>query len=222
MLLSESDRLTNQLKNQWGRTWKNMNQQGRILTRNEVAKLVHEFIRDVLVEPDEPDINEAMILKDLFDCGNCVQHIAQVYLKGIMTAAVDLEFRGNTLIDRDSLDMIDFKMTERINRRISGDAPECGDCSSGDVPGLDDFLCEHRSKDYLIIDVREKYAFEVEHLPDSINIPISEYALNPHLAGNDICRNLIFVCEMGHTARIAAEYAKSAGYKNVSVCKLKI
>ena len=33
-----------------------------------------------------PDISKAYVLKDLFDCRVCANHIAQVYLRGIMEA----------------------------------------------------------------------------------------------------------------------------------------
>ena len=35
---------------------------------------------------DLPDITPANVLADLYTCHTCVNHIAQVYLRGIMTA----------------------------------------------------------------------------------------------------------------------------------------
>ena len=60
-----------------------------LIDRKSVARILHNYIRIVLKEKDEEDISKAYILKDLFDCRVCADHIAQIYLKGIMEA-VDL------------------------------------------------------------------------------------------------------------------------------------
>lgn len=52
--------------------------------RQTAAGIVHKYLLDVLKESDEADIRGAYVLKDLFDCRVCVNHVAQVYLKGIM------------------------------------------------------------------------------------------------------------------------------------------
>lgn len=54
------------------------------LRRQNAAGVVHKYLLDVLKEPDEADIRRAYVLKDLFDCRVCVNHVAQVWLKGIM------------------------------------------------------------------------------------------------------------------------------------------
>ena len=54
------------------------------IDRRSAARILHNFMRIVLGIKDEPDISKAYILKDLFDCRVCVNHIAQVYLKGVM------------------------------------------------------------------------------------------------------------------------------------------
>ena len=56
------------------------------IERRSVAEILHNYIRIILQIKDEEDIKEAYILKDLFDCRVCANHIAQVYLKGIMDA----------------------------------------------------------------------------------------------------------------------------------------
>ncbi|MCR5846962.1 MAG: hypothetical protein K6G75_02425 [Lachnospiraceae bacterium] len=57
-----------------------------LIDRKNVARILHNYLRIVLKEKDEEDISKAYILKDLFDCRVCANHIAQVYLKGIMDA----------------------------------------------------------------------------------------------------------------------------------------
>ena len=55
-----------------------------ILIRKNCAKMIHVFLQRNLHEKDEIDIKKAEEIKDLFDCRICANHIAQVYLKGIM------------------------------------------------------------------------------------------------------------------------------------------
>ncbi len=56
------------------------------LTRLDAAIIIHIFLRDVAGLKDLEDISGAAVLKDLYDCRHCVNHIAQVYLRGIMEA----------------------------------------------------------------------------------------------------------------------------------------
>lgn len=55
-----------------------------VLTRKLCAKIIHEFLQKNMHEPDEIGIEKAYFIRDLFDCRVCANHIAQVYLKGIM------------------------------------------------------------------------------------------------------------------------------------------
>ena len=52
------------------------------LIRSQAARIIHEFLKKELHEPDEPDWGDAGRLKDLYDCHVCVNHIAQVVLRG--------------------------------------------------------------------------------------------------------------------------------------------
>ena len=54
--------------------------------RKDAAKILHLYMLKVLSLKDEEDMSAASVLKDLYDCRVCVNHIAQVYLKGIMKA----------------------------------------------------------------------------------------------------------------------------------------
>lgn len=101
------------------------------ITRKQAALIVHEFIKRVLNEPDEKDVTEARILRDLFDCRVCVQHIEQVFCKGIMRPMVDYEtakssgipmmFGGNTLLDEEEADSIVkrvFDISQREKKKL--------------------------------------------------------------------------------------------------------
>lgn len=58
----------------------------RSLDRQTAARIVHGYIRIVQGAEDLPDITAASFLRDLYDCRLCVNHIAQVCLRGIMDA----------------------------------------------------------------------------------------------------------------------------------------
>ena len=57
------------------------------LDRKTAALIIHEFLYDVLKEPDEEDISPAFELEDIYECRVCAMHIAQVYSKGIANAS---------------------------------------------------------------------------------------------------------------------------------------
>ena len=55
-----------------------------VVTRKICAVILHSFLQQINHEKDEIDISSAMVLKDIYDCRICANHIAQVYVKGIM------------------------------------------------------------------------------------------------------------------------------------------
>ncbi|MCR4832538.1 MAG: hypothetical protein K5900_03090 [Butyrivibrio sp.] len=54
------------------------------VTRSDAARILHLFVKNVLEIRDIEDITPAGVLRDLYDCRVCVNHIAQVYLRGLM------------------------------------------------------------------------------------------------------------------------------------------
>lgn len=54
------------------------------LLRKNAARIIHEFMRIELREPDTDDVSCANKLRDLYDCRVCTKHVMQVYAKGIM------------------------------------------------------------------------------------------------------------------------------------------
>ena len=56
------------------------------LNRQTAARILHQFMKIELRVPDLQDISAANVLADLYTCHTCVNHIAQVYLRGIMEA----------------------------------------------------------------------------------------------------------------------------------------
>ena len=57
-----------------------------LLNRQTAARIIHQFMVVELHVPDIADISAAEKLRDLYTCRVCANHIAQVYVRGIMGA----------------------------------------------------------------------------------------------------------------------------------------
>ena len=57
-----------------------------LLNRQTAARIIHQFMVVELHVPDIADISAAEKLRDLYPCRVCANHIAQVYVRGIMGA----------------------------------------------------------------------------------------------------------------------------------------
>lgn len=64
-----------------------------------------------------------------------------------------------------------------------------------------------------LIDVRDADEFASDHLPGSINIPLTE--LSTAFSDIDRASSVIFICQTGVRSAQAATFAKSVGYTNV-------
>ena len=58
----------------------------KALNRQGAARIIHQFLKIECGIKDIEDIKEAEKLKDLYTCRVCANHIAQVYLRGIIEA----------------------------------------------------------------------------------------------------------------------------------------
>lgn len=56
------------------------------ITRKNAARILHMYLLKVMEIPDLKDISGAEVLRDLYDCRVCANHVAQMYLRGIMDA----------------------------------------------------------------------------------------------------------------------------------------
>jgi len=75
------------------------------LNRQTAARIVHQFMKIELGVSDLPDIRPANVLADLYTCHTCVNHIAQVYLRGLMPAQT---------VERDGVEYKIFNHLEEV------------------------------------------------------------------------------------------------------------
>lgn len=76
-----------------------------LLNRRTAARILHQFMKIEKNIPDETDISKAEELKDLYTCRVCANHIAQMYVKGIMNAC-ETEFEGQIVTIFNHLELV--------------------------------------------------------------------------------------------------------------------
>jgi len=198
------------------------------LTRQNAAKTVHEWLKNVRLEPDEQDIEAALRLRDIYDCHACVGHVAQVYVKGIMTAKAGMFGMREELSEREA-EKIAKRASEPARRvRVFGVKTEAtGACTDNKcvetadatrtvsteepVPKRDDGKTQYD----LIIDVRPPEEFAAGHREGAVNVPLAEYLEDPVAFATDRDAAILFVCSHGIKSRIAAEAAIRHGFWKV-------
>ena len=91
------------------------------MLRNQAAKMLHAFIRDVLGIPDITDdkvLQKASELRDLYDCRTCVADIMQVYVRGVMDARYVIEetgmkmFGGGESLTDSEIEQMKYRLAE--------------------------------------------------------------------------------------------------------------
>ena len=66
------------------------------INRKNIARIIHMYLLKVKGISDLHDISKAGELRDLYDCRVCANHVAQVYLRDIMSAK-ELSVNGGFL-----------------------------------------------------------------------------------------------------------------------------
>ena len=84
------------------------------LNRQSAARIIHNFLRIECGIADIQDTSSANCLKDLYTCRVCANHIAQVYVRGIMEAQ---EYENQTLIFN-HLEIVSKSESDQILERI--------------------------------------------------------------------------------------------------------
>lgn len=84
--------------------------------RKKVAREAHKIVKEILDEADETDVKKAEVLKDLYDCRVCVEHIAQMYVKGIIQPVQKDVFGTNDFITPEEAERIYEKIYNKSLR----------------------------------------------------------------------------------------------------------
>jgi adenylyltransferase/sulfurtransferase len=63
-----------------------------------------------------------------------------------------------------------------------------------------------------VVDVREHWEYEKDHIAGARLIPLARIISNPSVIDTD---NVVLVCEVGQRSGVAAELAASLGYENL-------
>jgi hypothetical protein len=80
------------------------------LNRQTAARILHQFMKIEMGLPDLRDISAAKLLADLYTCHTCVNHIAQIYLRGIMEVQT---------VERDGVEYKIFNQVELVSEEDS-------------------------------------------------------------------------------------------------------
>lgn len=73
-------------------------------------------------------------------------------------------------------------------------------------------LCDARSSDIIILDVREQEAYRAGHIPGAVNIPRGQLELRVNDMLPDPTRRIVTCCEYGKVSTLAAATLKDMGF----------
>lgn len=183
------------------------------IKRRTAAGIIHRVLLSA-GEADEEQIEAALRLKDLYTCRACVNHIAQVYVKGIMTEWSDGVFGLDEQITYREAEKMLQKVTDKQLRR----KPESGVYAGWTTimwREAEQMLKEDRR--ILLVDVRSEEEYSQEHRKGSINVPLQALFKNPYCVCADRAAVLFLYCQRGYKSRIAAGILTEAGYQKVYV-----
>ena len=179
------------------------------LDRKTAALIIHEFLYDVLKEPDEEDISPAFELEDIYECRVCAMHIAQVYSKGIANASHYFDLK-RTVSEDEAANLIDRTLIPGKRVKPTGNSLFT---TKDTIRPLKADNGEVRSK---VIDIGSHAEYELYHEEDSENIPMDELVRNPYSIGNDLKTPITVICDSLSRIEVAIKCLKEAGFKDVS------
>lgn len=187
----------------------------KVVERRDAARIIHEFLRRELKEPDEDDWQGAELLKDLYDCHICVNHVSQVYAKGIMEPVEGRDIFGmRRELTETEVCLIVSRIFDRENRRPPQKPHlQCRAAISLSMQEAMRHLGEEERA--LLVDVRTMAEYEEEHLPGAVCVPMADILRNPRGITDDCEVPLFFYCSQGYQSEVAANCAAQAGYENV-------
>lgn len=177
--------------------------------RRSAARIIHRVLSLELGEADEADWSAAERLKDLYSCHVCVNHIAQVYVKGIMPGRREDLFDLEGYLTRAEAEDIIMRMAHREKRekveRLKGAVREITPDRAFEML---------RAGSARLVDVRSAEEYGRGHIEGAENAPLGELEKNPHGLG-DKGTALILYCRSGSRSRMAANILAGAGFREI-------
>lgn len=181
------------------------------IMRQSAARVIHEMLNKVYNEVDDENWLEAERLADLYDCHTCVMHVAQVYVKGIMSGSGDGLFHGSDMLTRAQaaviiMRLIDSSLRTPPKQSIEGDSLITLEIALGLM-----------KKGAVLVDVRPADEYAAGHIKGSISMPIGSIISNPQSAfkGIESGSTIIVYCRRGTNSRRATRILGEAGYTKV-------
>lgn len=192
------------------------------MTRKNIVRIIHDFLRTELQEPDEIDSEPAYVLQDLFDCRVCAGHIIQVYVKGIMDGIVlpdgRMVFDAEKQVSKEELSDImtrtcfpEFRTPRRTENVQNSPGREPEEISLEQVKRL-----IKEEKKPLIVDVRTEREYAEGCLPGAVNATLLNIIKNPFMFRKNRERKILLYCNEGYQSRAAAQCLLEAGYPKVA------
>ena len=214
----------------------------RPIRRNAAARLLHEFLMRELGEEDEENWNAAEKLKDLYDCRVCVRHVAQVYVKGIMSAKGESFGMQEGVTRKEALEMTARTLDRKRRAKVK---TQDGFKAQGESPARDDSPEQDGSKarelsrvreglgypkklsraqagelrtagkDLIFLDVRTAGEYAAGHPEDAKNAPLLRLMSHPEEFLESRKGPILLGCDGGYRSEMAANFLESLGYREV-------
>ncbi len=191
---------------------------GQTVSRSAVARLLHEFMRRELGEQDVEFGSASRGLRDLYDCRTCVNHVAQVVEKGIMSPVSPGIFGMREPVTlSEAREMIQGLLSPLRRERVRGreatqESPEKAGVFRTQEQALE-LLREH--PEALYIDVRTPWEFENGHSGNAVNIPLLQLLKDGETVCKDRERYIMLECDGGYRSRAAAQCLADHGFAHV-------
>lgn len=181
-------------------------------SRQTAARLVHEWLRNVRGEADATEIDVALNLRDIYDCHACVDHVAQVYVKGIMGARAAVFGMREVLSAQEATEIARRAEDPGLRLYVPGTA--------GTVPEVACAVYLSRKEAGamrfdMVVDVRTPGEYAEHHAEGAVNCPLGEYLADPERVTKNLDAALLFLCSRGVKSRLAAEAAVRSGFRHV-------
>lgn len=188
-----------------------------LINRRKAAMILHGAMQNVLGEKDLQKWESALSLKDIFDCHTCVNHIAQVYAKGIILVNDEMCFESDAYISEKEMSAIILRLVHSDQRVIPKNKTKVQWKSISKKDAQEILKKDAKA---LLIDVKSKVEYEKDHIPFSLNYPMMDILKNPYMITPQKNLTLILYCNLGYQSAIAANALTESGYESVYLLDL--